>query len=110
MTGPQTVATLLAEMCGSNRQKRESASEILARLDEETLASGLLSALRHQESYVRRRAVELVGYYRHEESLLQELTQLSGGDPVAVVREAASTTLEEINLKLTISTAESPEP
>ena len=55
-TGPANVAALLVEAYGSNPQARQAAPDILARLDDETLASGLLQALQHEESSVRARA------------------------------------------------------
>jgi HEAT repeat protein len=96
--GPANVAALLAEANGSNPQARQAAPDILARLDDETLASGLLQALQHEQSSVRARAAELVGYYRQDDTTLRELERLTAEDPVASVKTAAGAALEQIRL------------
>jgi HEAT repeat protein len=83
---------------GSNPQARQAAPDILARLDDETLASGLLQALQHEQSSVRARAAELVGYYRQDDTTLRELERLTAEDPVASVKTAAGAALEQIRL------------
>jgi HEAT repeat protein len=101
-TGPANVAALLAEAYGFNPRARQAAPDILARLDDGTLASGLLQALQHEESPVRARAAALVGYYRHDETTLHELERLTAEDPAAAVKTAAGAAVEQIRLKLTV--------
>jgi HEAT repeat protein len=101
--GPESVADLLAQVTGSDPDQRESAPEILARLRQETLSSGLLMALRHDQSCVRARAAELVGYYRRDRFVLDELRRLVAEDSVDDVREAAQAALRRIDFALTSS-------
>jgi HEAT repeat protein len=101
-TGPANIPALLAEAHGSNPLERQAAPDILARLDDETLAHGLVEALQHEESSVRVRAAELVGYYRQDDATLRELERLTAEDPVAAVKTAAAEALERTRLKLTV--------
>jgi hypothetical protein len=87
----------------SDTRRRESAPEILVRLDQETLSSGLLIALHHNRDCVRARAVELTGYYRRDGSVLDELRRRIVEDAADEVREAAEIALERINFAIASS-------
>jgi HEAT repeat protein len=102
-TRPENVGELLALVHDSDTRRRESAPEILARLDQETLSSGLLIALHHNRDCVRARAVELIGYYRRDGSVLDELRRLIVEDAADEVREAAEIALERINFAIASS-------
>jgi HEAT repeat protein len=93
--GEKIVAFLL-ESSVSSAQEADAAREMLTKLDHSTLSSGLLMALQDERLGARTRAAELIGYYRRDEAVVEELSRLAEEDPVSEVKEAARTALQRV--------------
>jgi HEAT repeat protein len=89
---------VLLSMAGSTDPRMQiSFWEVLLRMDVPQVASGLVQALHEDDDAVRRKAAEVIGYYRRDESTCRELSRLGSHDPIDSVKVAARTALEQIN-------------
>lgn len=87
--GEQAVVALLEILSGDDDGAHGRAAWALERISDKTLAGGLLKALSHEKDFVRRGAVQVVGYYVEGEQVLHELARLAAKDRTEKVRCAA---------------------
>lgn len=84
------VPDLLETMKDVRFEMRWHAAKALRGIEVKTLASGLLRALSHNDEFVRRRAAEVVAYYRCDDDTVGELSRLATSDASEAVRNAAA--------------------
>jgi HEAT repeat protein len=101
--GEQAVGALLLALRDKDRNVRWYAARALELLRERRkLNDGLMLALTHKDGFVKRKALEAIGYHAHDDRMLHKLTDLLTNDPDAEVRQAASDAVEKRSRKLAL--------
>ena len=93
------VSALLSVLRNHKLLGSEDAAKALAKLDVQMLANGLLQALAHEDSFVRRKAAEFIGYYVGKPAL-PNLARLLTDDPAPEVRQTATRAQQQLCRKL----------
>jgi len=96
VAGETAVPDLLASMKDAAFERLWYAAKALRRIDGKLLAGGLLLALSHADEFVRRRAAEVVAYYRCDPETVSELSRLAANDPSEAVRNAAAKARDQL--------------
>jgi HEAT repeat protein/energy-coupling factor transporter ATP-binding protein EcfA2 len=111
--GDEAVHVLIEALKDNDSNVRSSAAKALQQLNAERLVEGLESAMSHKNSFVRRKAAEVIGYYSNS---YEELKFLAETDPVPEVRQAAERALSQLESKkkylriVTIANQQDPNP
>ena len=77
-----------------------SVAKALEVISFKTLSKGLIHALFHNESFIRQKAAQIVGYYTTDKQVLATLQQMAANDPAEEVRTAAREAAEKYANKL----------
>lgn len=96
----QVIPELLATLVGNNYLTTEKAVSALRKIKGEALANGLVKALSHEDSSVRRRAAEVIIYYTDSDQALKELSRVTAADPVSEIRTEARKAQEQFYRRL----------
>ncbi|MGH7600070.1 MAG: HEAT repeat domain-containing protein, partial [bacterium] len=72
----------------------------LGEIGDETLANGLARALSFNNSFVRQKATQVVGYYATDMQMLATLQHMVANDPAEEMRTAACEAAEKYANKL----------
>lgn len=88
--GHAAAVPLLLEALQDNLEVREPAARALGAMTFVDLAEGLLRALDHDDDFVRRKALQVIGYYNSSQQALVKVTNLAESDPVEDVRNVAN--------------------
>jgi HEAT repeat protein len=95
--GERAVAALIEALKDEYSGVRQSAAAALEQIKVELLAKGLQSAISHTNSFVRRKAAEVIGYYSNRQ---EELKLLAEDDPAPEVKQAAQNALTRLESKM----------
>lgn len=94
------VEAIFHVICDPRSDLRPFASWYLAKCGELKLRTAILNSLANEKPYIRRRSVQIAGYYSDDPNVLKNLSLLAGGDPDNVVRDAAIEAAEKFMRKL----------
>lgn len=95
---PEVVEPLLA--CFSSVFYVHEAAEAFANVSAQNLALMLPKLIAHQNTVVRRKSVEIIGYYTEDVEVLQQISDLAKDDHDPQVRTAANAAKEKLIRKL----------
>lgn len=98
--GKDVIEALLTSLKDDSEEIRRIASSGLVRINGMLLASGLIKAFSHNESFVRLKAVQYIGYYVESNEAHEALLKLAKHDPAVDVMNAARKALESLEYKL----------
>ena len=96
----QAVAALLSALNQDDRYVSSSVAWALAQIKVDALISGLARAFKYGDSWTRKKAVGLIGYYSNDRQTLAQLKQIAQTDENNNVRDAAKEAAEKFARKL----------
>jgi hypothetical protein len=94
------VEAIFQLVCDPGTDLRPYASWYLAKCDEFKLRNAIINSLINKNPFVRRRSVQVVGYYSDNPHTLQRLSDLAKNDPDISVRNTARAAAENFAYKL----------
>ncbi|HSF49598.1 MAG TPA: HEAT repeat domain-containing protein [Nitrososphaeraceae archaeon] len=80
---------------------------ILEQYDRNLLINGILLGLSHNDVFVRKKSISVIGYYSFDENIKKKLEEITTTDPYEEIRNIANIELEKLQLKLSLSESSS---
>ena len=94
------VEVLISALNNKDDRLRSRMAKALAQIKVDALMRGLAQTLHGQDAFARRKAVSVIPYYCHQESMLEQLKKLSHMDSDAQIRLTASQAVEQFEHKM----------
>ncbi len=98
----KAVDALILALSSEYSDVRWSAAKALGSIKENILSKGATQSLTNKDSFARRKAAQVVGYYSLEPRVLEELSNIAATDAVTETRAAAADAKEKFERKLAL--------
>ena len=104
-TIPELIATipeLIALLKDDDTRVSLSAAENLGKYDLNIIANGLFLGLIHNDVFVRKKSISVIGYYSKNENIQNKLNEIATNDPNEEIKDLAKIELEKLQYKIQI--------
>jgi HEAT repeat protein len=106
----KAVGNLLQMLSASDKYLTRTAAGLLANMERGCITNGLMDTLTHDDYWVQRKAVDLVGYYSNNPGLLKTLSNLASNDYDVMTSKAERQFAHKLELLGLLVTAGVPQP